>query len=133
MLGYFSRNNANPIKNKYDMAFADAVLLHFTPQEAAQVTKKIHGALNDAGIFALRLKKGDGAVWTDAKLDAPRYFYHWQPEKLKEMLADCGFEWLDMAENHTSHNNADWIGVIARKIFPPLLRIPQFYSDSSAM
>jgi SAM-dependent methyltransferase len=106
----------DPIEGEYDMVFADAVLLHFTPQEAAQVTRKIHTALNDKGIFALRVKKGDGAVWTDSKLGSPRYFYYWQPEELKEMLADCGFDWLDMAENYTSHNNADWMGVIARKI-----------------
>lgn len=106
----------DPIKGKYDMVFADAVLLHFTPQEAAQVTKKIHAALNTAGIFALRVKKGNGGAWTNAKLGAPRYFYYWQPEKLKEMLADCGFKWLDMTEDYTSHNNTEWIAVIVRKV-----------------
>ena len=99
----------------YHMIFADAVLLHFSPQEAAKVTKKIHTALNANGIFALRMKKGDGGAWTDAKLGEPRYFYYWQPEALRKMLADCRFEWLDMAENYTSHNDADWIGIIARK------------------
>lgn len=102
--------------NGYDMVFADAVLLHFSPEEAAKVTKKVHEALNDDGIFALRMKKGNGAVWTDAKLGEPRYFYYWQPEELRKMLADCGFEWLGMAENHTEQNNDEWMGIIARKI-----------------
>jgi len=105
----------DPISGTYDMVFADAVLLHFSPEEAAMVAKKIQATLNDKGIFALRTKRGEGGSWTDAKLGEPRYFYLWQPEALKEMLASCGFEWLDMAENHTSHNNADWIGIIARK------------------
>lgn len=104
------------IEGTYDMVFADAVLLHFTPEEAAQVTRKIYSALNNAGIFALRVKRGDGAAWSDAKLGEPRYFCYWQPESLKEMLGRCGFECLNMAAHHTDHNNADWIGVIARKI-----------------
>ncbi len=103
------------IGGRHDMVLADAVLLHFTPEEATQVTRKVHAALNSAGIFALRVKRGDGAAWTNAKLGEPRYFYYWQPDNLKKMLADCGFEWMDMAENHTSHNNADWMGVVARK------------------
>jgi len=104
------------IDGSYDMVFADAVLLHFTPEEAAIATKKIHAALTDDGIFALRVKRGDGPTWTDAKLGEPRYFYLWQPEDLRQLLHSCGFEWLGFSENHTSHNNADWIGVIARKI-----------------
>lgn len=106
----------DPIKGMYDMVLADAVLLHFTPQEATHITKKIHAALNDAGIFGLRTKKGNGANWTDEGLDAPRYFYYWQPEKLKKLLTDSGFEYLAMAENHTNHNNADWMCIIARKV-----------------
>jgi len=104
------------IDGMYDMVFADAVLLHFSPEQAADVARKIHAALNDNGLFALRVKKGDGATWTDAKLGEPRYFYYWQPDDLREMLADCGFKWQDMAESHTSHNNADWMGVIVRKL-----------------
>lgn len=105
----------DPIDGLYNMVFADGVLLHFTPEEAARVTRKIHDALRDNGIFALRVKKGHGAEWTDAKLGEPRYFYYWQPAELKQMLEACGFEWVAMSENHTSHNNADWMGVIVKK------------------
>lgn len=100
----------------YNMIFADAVLLHFTPQESKLVTEKIYNALPTNGIFALRVKKGNGSEWTEAKLGAPRYFYYWQPEDLKEMLEECGFEWVSMMENYTDHNKASWIGVICRKI-----------------
>lgn len=103
------------INGAYDMVFADAVMLHFNPDEAAHVTNKVHAVLKDAGIFALRVKRGNGAAWTEEKLGAPRYVYYWQPEELRAMLADCGFEWADMTENYTRHNDVDWIGVIARK------------------
>lgn len=100
----------------YDMIFADAVLLHFTPQESKLVIEKVHNALPTNGIFALRVKKGNGAEWTEAKLGAPRYFYYWQPEDLKEMLEECGLEWVSMMENYTDHNKASWMGVICRKV-----------------
>lgn len=100
----------------YDMVFADAVLLHFTPEEFAVVAKKIHEALNSNGIFALRMKKGDGPVWSKEKLGEPRYFYYWKPENLKSMLADAGFEWLAVTESCIGRNNVDWIHVIAQKI-----------------
>lgn len=101
----------------YDMVVADAVLLHFTPEETAEVLRKIHRGLNDDGIFALRMKRGDGPVWSEEKLGEPRYFYYWQPEKLKETLADNGFVWIDMTESYTSHNNASWMHIIAQKTF----------------
>lgn len=100
----------------YDMVLADAVLLHFTPEEAAIVAKKIHEALNSNGVFALRMKQGDGSVWSEEKLGEPRYFYYWEPDDLKMMLANAGFEWLEMTESYTGHNNANWMHVIARKI-----------------
>lgn len=99
----------------YDMVLADAVLLHFTPEESALVARKIHEALIPGGIFALRMKQGDGAVWTEEKLGEPRYFYYWNADELKSMLTACGFEWLGMTESFTGHNNASWMHIILRK------------------
>ena len=99
----------------YDMVFADAVLLHFTPEETTLVLDKIHTALKDDGIFALRMKKGNGPAWTEEKLGAPRYFYYWQPEELKKLMTSHGFEWLSLSENYTGHNKASWMVIIAKK------------------
>jgi SAM-dependent methyltransferase len=100
----------------YDMVLADAVLLHFTPDESATVVKEIYTALNDRGIFALRMKQGKGPVWSEEKIGEPRYFYYWQEGDLKKLLKDSGFEWLEMTKSHAGHNNADWMHIIARKI-----------------
>lgn len=100
----------------YSMIFADGVLLHFTPEETEAVLKKVHGALLDNGIFAFAIKKGNGGKWTDEKLGAPRYFYYWQIPDLKNITERCGFEWLDVSESHTHHNNADWARIICKKI-----------------
>lgn len=99
----------------YSMIFADGVLLHFSPEEFKAVIKKIHTALSSEGIFALSVKRGNGAVWTDEKLGAPRYFYYWQPEDLKDIMRECGFEWVDLMQSHTQHNKADWMRIICKK------------------
>jgi len=103
------------VDDGYNMVLADAVLLHFTPEESEVVARKIHQALSKDGIFALRMKQGDGAVWTEEKLGEPRYFYYWKAEELKGMLTNCGFEWLSMTESFTGHNNASWMHIILRK------------------
>lgn len=103
------------IGEDYDMVLADAVLLHFTPEESAAVIRKIHNALNSNGIFALRMKRGDGPVWSQEKLGEPRYFYYWQPDELKDVLEKQGFEWQSMTESYTGHNKANWMHIIARK------------------
>ncbi len=59
---------------KYDMVFANAVLLHFTPSETANVFKKACNSVKQNGILAFTVKQGDGEEWSEAKLDAPRYF-----------------------------------------------------------
>lgn len=100
----------------YDMILADAVLLHFTPEECSEVTEKIHTALNDRGILALRMKQGNGPMWSNEKIGESRYFYYWQLDELKKLLNDNGFEWLKVTESHTSHNNAIWMHIIVRKI-----------------
>ncbi|HSW99751.1 MAG TPA: class I SAM-dependent methyltransferase [Patescibacteria group bacterium] len=105
----------NDFGNDYDMILADAVLLHFTPEQATAVTQKIHRALTDNGIFALRMKQGDGPVWSEEKLGEPRYFYYWKIEDLKNMLIDCRFQWISMTESYTSHNNANWLHIVLRK------------------
>lgn len=115
----FDARLLNALKNDmgsgYDMVFANAVLLHFTHEQTAKVLDKVHAALNNNGIFAFSVKRGDGDKWTEEKLGAPRYFYYWQPEPLKKLVAKHGFEWLSMSEGHSAHNNADWLRIIARK------------------
>jgi len=99
----------------YDMVHANGVLLHFAPEESATIAEKVWTALNDDGIFTLNMKRGNGPQWSNEKLDAPRYFYYWQPDELQKLLSECGFEWLSMTEGHTTHNNANWMRIIVRK------------------
>lgn len=103
------------ISKKYDMVFANGVLVHFTPQQSELVLTKIHHALNPEGVFAFSVKMGEGGKWTEEKLDAPRYFYYWQPDALKKLAEESGFDWISMESGDTSLQNASWLYIILRK------------------
>jgi 2-polyprenyl-3-methyl-5-hydroxy-6-metoxy-1,4-benzoquinol methylase len=99
----------------FDMVYANAVLLHFTPEESAQVLERARESLSDDGILAFSVKIGEGAAWSDRKLDGRRYFTYWQEGPLRELVTSAGYEVLEMPEGQTGHDNGDWYHVIARK------------------
>ena len=98
----------------YDLIFADAVLLHFSPGETETVLKKTHDALALGGLFSFRLKAGIGAEW-DSAMKQPRFLQYWLPDELKKVLVANGFVivWLD--EGHSKFNKFTWLQAIARK------------------
>lgn len=83
----------------YDLIFASAVFLHFTPDEFNQILKKIYAHLTTHGILSFSVKHGIGEDWEAKKLGSPRYFCYWQKEPLKELLERNGFKLLLMEEN----------------------------------
>jgi predicted house-cleaning noncanonical NTP pyrophosphatase (MazG superfamily) len=95
---------------KYDLIFANAVLLHFTPAELVEVLVKISQSLNPKGVLAFSLKLGDGTGWSEHKLNAPRFFCYWQPESITKLLGECGFE----VEFLNSDVEQKWLYIIAR-------------------
>src|SRR6185295_18833198 len=52
----------------YDLVFANAVFLHFTQEEIATVLGKVHAGLNERGILAFSVKKGEGEGWSTVKI-----------------------------------------------------------------
>lgn len=103
--------------NGYDLIFADAVLLHFTRDEARSVIRKVSGALNAKGRFAFTLKYGEGEGWSDEKLGAPRYFCYWDSETIKPIIEQSGFTNIRITDDFTATvgSKAKWIQVIADK------------------
>ena len=84
----------------YDLIFANAVFLHFTPQEMEKVLQKIHAALRDNGVLAFSVKKGEGEEWTNAKLGQPRYFCYWDQATLVPFLEKANFEVVTISEDN---------------------------------
>lgn len=101
------------IDGTYDLIMANAVLLHFTREQTADVLKKVHASLKEGGMFAFTVKLGDGEEWNDAKLGVPRYFCYWQPEQLAEVVKNAGYDNVDVQQGTTK--NFQWLQVIARK------------------
>lgn len=98
----------------YDMVLAQAVLLHFTREEAKQAIAKAFAALKEGGIFAFTVKQGEGEKWTDEKLGAPRFFCYWMPDQLLAVLEDAGFSEIQVKGGQAT-GSAVWVQVIARK------------------
>lgn len=101
----------------YDMIFANAVFLHFRPDELKNVLSKAHESLTNEGVLAFSVKRGDGDEWSSAKLGAPRYFCYWQATPLRELLSDAGFGEIQLHEALSDHRGGqEWLHVIARKV-----------------
>lgn len=104
----------DPLPQGQDVVLANAVLLHFTRDETANVAKKVFDALNANGVFAFTLKQGEGEEWSEEKIGAPRYFCYWAEDQIRALLAAAGFKnpaiWRDKATERAS-----WLQIIARK------------------
>jgi len=98
----------------YDLIFAQAVLLHFTPEETKSVIAKAYNALDEGGRFAFTVKQGEGEKWTDEKLNAPRYFCYWTAETLRPVIEAAGFSDIKI-EGDKATGSAIWVQVIAKK------------------
>lgn len=105
------------ILDKYDLIFADAVLLHFTPEETRAVIRKISNALQDEGKFVFSLKQGKGEELTDYKLGATRYFCFWQQDTISQVLRECGFDsvHITVAEDYRGTSKPAWLMIEAVK------------------
>ena len=81
---------------KYDIVLACAVFLHFTDTDFKQAIKNVRDCLLDGGKFVFSVKLGDGDGWSNEKMGAPRYFNYYQPDGLKNALADAGMQVIDL-------------------------------------
>lgn len=98
-----------------DLVLADAVLLHFTRDQAAHVIAKVHAALLPGGRFAFTLKRGEGQAWSLEKLGVPRFFCYWSAPQIQTVLSKAGFASIDITENRNQRTGTDWLLIIARR------------------
>lgn len=96
-----------------DGVFANAVLLHFTKEEAERVFEKVHKSISSGGAFAFSLKEGAGEEWSSEKLGKPRFFRYWREDELRESLAKAGFEDVEITVSQTGP--VTWLHATAHK------------------
>jgi SAM-dependent methyltransferase len=105
---------SDELPQRMDVVLANAVLLHFTREEATKVINKVYNALNDGGTFAFTLKQGDGEEWSEDKLGAPRFFTYWTDEQIREILATTGFQDVSIWGDRETERST-WLQIIAKK------------------
>ncbi|WP_299039165.1 trans-aconitate 2-methyltransferase [uncultured Pseudokineococcus sp.] len=95
----------------YAGVLANAVLLHLTREEVADVLTRARDAVVDGGVLAITLKEGDGDAWTSAKLGLPRHFTYWREPQLRAVLEATG--WSDVVVDHVAGRDEAWLFVLA--------------------
>jgi SAM-dependent methyltransferase len=95
----------------YAAVFANAVFLHFTPDELQLVLAKVRGALGPGGVLGFSVKVGDGSEWSEHKLGLPRFFQYWRREPLRALVEAAGFRVVELREEPGA--NWDWLIVLA--------------------
>ena len=96
----------------YDAVLADAVLLHLTRPQFADVLRRARRAVTDSAVLALTLKEGDGEAWSSAKLDLPRFFVYWRAADVRVQLEAAG--WRVQTIEHIAGRFEPWLYVVAR-------------------
>lgn len=74
----------------FDGVYADAVLLHLSPEQLEQALLTARRSTRPGGVLALTLKEGDGSGWSTAKLGRPGHFTYWRADALAEVLNRTG-------------------------------------------
>lgn len=98
-------------EGEYGLIFASAVFLHFTAPEFETVLRKLHRHLGAKGLLSFTVKEGDGEMYSDDKMDAPRFFHYWRAKPLREVVESCGYEVLEIGNRDDSQK---WLAVTCR-------------------
>ncbi len=96
-----------------EMIFANAVLLHFDPENVTKIIQKAYESLKPGGLFVFSLKEGEGSEWTDEKLNSPRFFYYWSGLDLQNVLQESAFDDIEVSKRDSGRDK--WLQVIAKK------------------
>jgi SAM-dependent methyltransferase len=97
----------------FDAVLANAVLLHLDRDDLSHALLACHRATRPDGVLALTLKEGDGAAWSHAKLDMPRWFVYWREGPLREALSDAG--WTIVQLDHVQGRLEPWLHALCHR------------------
>ena len=98
---------------KFDGIFANAVLLHADETIFRQALSNLKMYLQKDGYIAFSVMNGSGEELTLRKMDAPRYFYFYNEEKIQEIMNELSFEIVDL-QYLQYKDSKKWIHVIAK-------------------
>lgn len=97
----------------FDGIYANAVLLHLSPQQLEQALRTARHATRSGGVLSLTLKEGDGSGWSIAKLGRARHFSYWRADALAEALSRTGWS-VDTIERYDGRVEP-WLFTLAHR------------------
>lgn len=97
----------------YDAIFANAVLLHLDRDDLETVARSCYDAVRPGGLIAATFKEGDGEAWSEAKLEAPRWFVYWREQPLRELFERAG--WQVERIDHIAGRTEPWLHPVCRR------------------
>jgi SAM-dependent methyltransferase len=100
----------DPLGGPYQGIFANAVLLHLSRDQFADVLCRSRLATVPGGVLAFTLKEGDGEAWSEQKLGVPRHFTYWREPAVRAALDRAG--WPDASIDHVA-GRENWLHVLA--------------------
>lgn len=81
----------------FDGFFANAVLLHASPEHFTSTLQNAAQMLKPNGFLALSLKTGEGEEMESKKLESPRYFRYYTEPNFRSHLDDLPFHILEVS------------------------------------
>jgi ubiquinone/menaquinone biosynthesis C-methylase UbiE len=87
--------------------WANASLLHLSPEEAATALREVRRVLGARGLVHVAVKSGDGSEWETERYGVPRWFQYWSGKDLDALLRASGFEVVESWSNSTPRD--DWL------------------------
>ncbi len=96
----------------FDGVWANAVLLHLSPEQLEQALLTAWHATRPGGVLAVTLKEGDGSRWSTAKLDRPRHFTYWRADAVADVLFRTG--WVVDTSEHYDGRLEPWLFALGR-------------------
>lgn len=100
-------------EERFDLIFANAVLLHFTRAETENTLEKVLSALHENGRFAFSLKQGEGEKWSEEKIGRPRFFHYWRREDIEKLLKRAGYAYWTIDDDGSGHGSDEWLHIVA--------------------
>lgn len=99
----------------YDAVFANAVLVHVERAATPAVLGRALHAVRPGGVLAATVKRGDGAGWSDRKLEDERFFTYWTEPDLTACVRAAGWDRVEVRETTRPGAEERWLTVTARR------------------